>query len=352
MNLNITALAAAALLCCPTLAAQDATTHRSQDDSKALSNEIVRLDVEARVDYDFVDNDKITNDQKTGFFGKYLVMRIDGVITPGLTYSWRQRFNKNMANFNATDWVYLNYAVDRWNFQVGKEVVAIGGYEYDRAPIDLYGTSVFWNNIPCYAFGVSAAYNITGNDRLLFQVARGSFATDANNNMYSYNLMWNGSHGIYSTIWSLNLQEYARDKYINYIALGNRFDFNKVALELDVMNRAASHQRFLFKDCSVMAELSYRPTDRWKIYGKYTYDKNTTGTNADMTVLNGTKLSMAGAGAEYYPLQKDRNRLRVHAGVFHSWGHNANSNDLMQYNTTYVNVGVTWDMQLLNIRRK
>ncbi len=44
--------------------------------------------------------------------------------------------------------MYLNYEIGRWGVQGGKEVVAIGGFEYDRAPIDLYSCSVFWNNVP------------------------------------------------------------------------------------------------------------------------------------------------------------------------------------------------------------
>lgn len=51
--------------------------------------------------------------------------------------------------------------------------------------------------------------------------------------MYAYNLMWNGRHGFFEAIWSANLLEYAPDRYISYLALGNRFSFGKVALELD-----------------------------------------------------------------------------------------------------------------------
>lgn len=116
-------------------------------------DEIIRLDVDARLDYQRDWNDGHTVSDNTGFEGKYLVIRVDGNITGNLSYSWRQRLNKNHNDgsfFDATDWVYLNYDINRWSLSAGKQVVAIGGWEYDRAPIDLYGCSVFWNNIPCY----------------------------------------------------------------------------------------------------------------------------------------------------------------------------------------------------------
>lgn len=343
----------ASLAAMPSLAAaEEAPAPRLQDNSNPVTSEILRLDVEARFDYQYVTRDGDSDDAASGFEGKYLVMRLDGMIAPGLTYSWRQRFNKDASFFNATDWVYLNYATGRWNFQAGKEVVAIGGYEYDRAPIDLYGCSVFWNNIPCYAFGVSAGYGITDNDRLTFQVTESPFAYSGNRNMYGYNLMWNGSHGFFDAIYSANLMEYAKGHYISYLALGNKFSFNKVWLELDFMNRAASHQTFLFKDCSVMAELSYSPDSRWRIYGKYTYDVNKTGTGADLVVADGTELNMAGAGFEFFPLMKKRHRLRLHAGLYYSWGKNGNPDNLMQSKTMYATAGLTWDMNLLNINRK
>lgn len=339
-------------VCLPVIAEEAAPHHRSQDKSKPVTSEIARLDFEARIDFDGVNRDGHTDDANTGFKGKYLMFRLDGMIVPGLTYSWRQRFNKNMADFNATDWVYLNYAVDRWNFQVGKEIVAIGGYEYDKAPIDLYGCSVFWNNIPCYAFGVSAGYGITKKDRLTFQVSESPFAHAGNRNMYGYNLMWTGTHGFFQSIYSANLMEYAKGRYISYLALGNKFTAGKTTLELDLMNRAASHQTFFFKDCSLMAELSYNPNARWRIFGKYTYDVNHSGTNADLVVSEGTELNMAGAGLEYFPLMKKRHRLRIHAACYYSWGKNGNPDNLLQDKTTYFTAGLTWDMNLLNIKRK
>lgn len=321
----------------------------------ATDEKILNLRVEARLDWQGAWLDGDTQKDRTGFAGKYLNLRLEGNLTPNLSYAWRQRFNKLHKDsnfFDATDWLYLNYNLSNWSFAGGKQVVAIGGWEYDRAPIDLYGCSVFWNNIPCYAIGGSVGLKVTPDDKLTAQFCQSPFFTSDNRNLYAYNLMWNGSHGCFTSIYSANLIEYLPGKYINYLAFGNRFTFDKVTLELDLMNRASSHQTFLGKDASVMAELQYRPTGRWTVFGKYTYDVNKSGTDADFTVLNGTELNMVGAGVEFMPFVNARNVLRFHATGFYSWGKNTNTADVMQNKTFTCNVGVTWYMNLLSLKRR
>lgn len=321
-------------------------------ENTGTDEKILNLRVETRLDWQGNWLDGNTVKDNTGFAGKYLNIRLDGNITRNLSYSWRQRLNKphkDASFFDATDWIYLNYDLGNWSFAGGKQVVAIGGWEYDRAPIDLYGCSVFWNNIPCYEIGVSAGYRLTPSDKLSFQFCQSPFYLTTNRNMYAYNLMWNGHHGIFDAIYSANLIEYAPGKYINYLALGNKFTFNKISLELDLMNRASSHQTIFFKDMSVMAELSFRPTEKWNIFGKATYDVNKSGTDADATVMDGTELKMIGAGIEFYPFTNARHILRFHATGYYSWGHNANSSNIMQDKSFTASVGVTWYMNLLSL---
>lgn len=316
--------------------------------------EILKIDAMARVDWQLDNQDSHTVSSNTGFGAKFLGFRIDGQIIDGLTYSWRQRFTKTHADgafLNATDWIYLNYYIDRWNFQAGKEIVAIGGWEYDRHPMDVLGGSVFWNNIPCYDLGVSVGYDITSSDRLTLQATQSPFFTPEDRNLYAYNLMWSASHGIFRPLWSANMIEYAKGHYISYVALGNRFDIDRVTLEVDLMNRAAAHQPFFFKDCSVMADLAWTPDSRWRIHGKYTYDVNRSNTHADLAVLPGTELSMIGGGLEFFPLRKKSTDLRLHAACYYSWGTNANSADLMQDKTVFFNVGLTWHMNIFTLRR-
>lgn len=326
------------------------------DSIPETQGELLNLNVRARADWQGTWYKSDMSNSESGFEGKYLMMRLDGEILPGFTYSWRQRFNKNVIDghfFDATDWININYAVKGWHFSAGKQVVAIGGWEYDRNPVDLYATSVFWQNIPCFQFGVSASYDITPADNLLFQVSQSMWHSPGMRNIYGYNLLWTGHHGPLTTMWSANLTEYAKGRYISYLSLGNKVDYGPFCLELDLMNRAAAHQTFFFRDCSVIGELAYKtPDERWRLHAKMTYDVNKTHTPADLTVLPGTELTMAGGGVEFFPLKKKRSSLRLHAACYYSWGRNTNDADIMQSNTTFLSLGVSWDMNLLKLNRK
>lgn len=315
--------------------------------------DLLDINVRARVDWQNTWRESHTDNENSGFEGKYLMMRLDGRIVDGLTYSWRQRFNKAAFDgsfFDATDWVYVSYATHGFDFTAGKQAVAIGGWEYDRNPVDLYSTGVFWQNVACWQMGVSAGWQFTDNDHLQFQASQSMFHTGENKNMYGYSLLWRARHGLWQPIWSVNLTEYAKGKYINYIMLGNRFDYRNVALEFDLMNRYAGGQAFLLRDCSLVADISWRISPAWKVHGKYTYDANKAHNGADSFVLEGTELNMAGAGVEYYPLRKKRTSLRLHANCYWSWGKNANAADIMQSKTTVLDCGVTWDMNLLKLK--
>ncbi len=323
--------------------------------AQEIKEELLTLRLEARLDYLRNRQDGKTIKDNTGFEGKFINIRADGKITDKLSYSWRQRLNKQHKDgsfFDATDWIYIHYNIGKWAIAGGKQVVNIGGWEYDRAPIDLYECSVFWNNIPCYAIGASAGYRLSSSDLLTAQVCQSPFFTSENRNMYAYNLMWNGSHKWFHTLYSVNLIETTPGHYINYIALGNKFIYKKFALELDLMNRASAHQTFLFKDASVMGELSYAPCSKWNIYGKMTYDVNHTDNTTDFCVLPGTELTMAGGGFEFYPLAKKNHALRIHANVFYSWGKNAKPGNTMQDKSLIFDIGIKWNMNLLAIKHK
>ena len=95
---------------------------------------------------------RLAYDVPDGFHGKYLNMVFDGQICDGLSFKYRQRINRftTSAFLESIDWIHLNWqAAPKLCLSAGKQVVAVGGYEYDRAPIDLYYCSEFWNMIAC-----------------------------------------------------------------------------------------------------------------------------------------------------------------------------------------------------------
>ena len=307
----------------------------------------VNLRLEARGDYqrEYVDGDVV--DDETGFKGKFLNFVMSGNLTKNISYSFRHRLNKMVKNsnfFDATDFLTLDWQANDWlKLSGGKQVVWIGGYEYDRAPIDLYFCSEFWWQVPCYKWGASVTFGLNeGRDKVTFQVCESPFRSYAQGkDIYAYNVLWTGQHGILSTLWSVNMMEYDKGKYINYIALGNEVKISRqVKAQVDFTNRAVSGHTFLFKDCSVAAELSYKPTEKVNLFAKATYDVNNTDNVYDYTVMPGTELTRFGGGVEYYPLSDDR--VRLHANYSYVTGKNTNPDGVLRDKQSVVDVGLTW----------
>ena len=231
-------------------------------------------------------------------------------------------------------------------------MVGIGGYEYDRAPIDLYFCSEYWNNIPCYQLGVSTTYTTNkGNDSFLAQICESPF-NFKNEDLYAYNLMWYGSHGWFNSIWSVNAQEFAPGEFIYYLALGNEFRFGNTKLQLDFMNRATDDHAFFLKDFSVMGELSCMVNEKLNVFGRMSYDVNKTNSVGDMCVLPGTEITRLGAGLEYYPLPEGNRNLRFHLYACHSFGKNGNPAGTMQDEQTFVDMGVKFKVDILSLTNK
>ncbi len=342
------------------------------------SNEIFRLGVETRFDYlnQALDGEQLYG--ASGFKVRYFNLRMDGQITPKFTYSWRQRFNNinSAADFvNNTDWLHLTYKPNQnWAISAGKQVVMIGGWEYDRAPIDVYYCSEYWNNVNCFQLGASVAFTTNkGDDTITFQVCQSPYDKMAMNyaenpdpdgdpiklgDLYAYNLYWMGSHGFYTALHSLNFSEYERGKFDVYVVLGNQFKFGDATIQLDLMNRGVSAKELLFENFSIMGEVDYLIAKRVNIFAKATYDK--VGANyptvmddegdyvGGLFLCPGTEMTRVGGGVEYYPLGGRGNRdIRLHAAYCYNIGNNTNTNGTAFDKGSFLTVGLTWKIDVI-----
>lgn len=310
--------------------------------------------LEFRSDYDVKTVDGKRTD--SGFKGQYLNLKINGDIDKHFSYAYRQRFSKDMRRnggyLDATDFIFLNYHPnERWNFSAGKQFVAIGGYEYDYAPIDVYQYSEFCNHIYCYGYGVSADYNVTKRDNILLQVSQSAFA-DHNRDYYAYNFKWAGNHGFFHSIYSLNMQEYAKGKYMNVVALGNQFDFPKGHVLVDFTNKYAKvNDAKYFGDFTLNTEVHYQPIKELNLYARYCLDRNEAN-SADITVRPDTEIHTLGGGIEYFPMKDDQD-IRFHLGYYHNFGKNGNTEDpVLLDNMNYVSVGLIWRANIKKIKER
>ncbi len=317
----------------------------------------VSLDFEARGDFQYRDIDGTKMKDDCGFRGNIVNVILKGDISPKFSFAFRNRLNgihRDYSFFDATDWLFLTYKpTENISVMAGKLIVQLAGWELYPAPIDCYYLSEFCYNYPCYQWGVTGQYTTgSGNDAFRLQVCQSPYQktykslTEKSEDMYAVNAQWMGRHGFFEPMWSVNLMEYAPNKFINYISLGNRFHLaGNVQVELDLMNRAASHQAFFGKDCSVACQVSYQPVEKLNVFAKMTYEVNKSGTDADVAIMDGTEMKRVSGGIEFFPL-KDKN-VRIHGNYSYAFGKNTNPNGTVHDGETGVNIGVTWRAKVL-----
>lgn len=287
-------------------------------------------------------------DTDKGFRARYLNVKLSGDIAPGFSYNYRQRLSKDIKSaggfLDATDYIYLDYRPDdRWTLSAGKQFVAIGGFEYDYAPIDVYRYSEYCDNIECYGYGISAAYHVTSRDQILIQAAQSAFAGHSVDR-YSYNLLWRGTHGRFSSISSIGLHEYDRARYILCTALSGRFDLGFGHVFVDYTNRYDTHPSAVcgfFDDYTLAAECHLRPIRHLNVFGRYVLDHNGASVSGDPTLRPDTHLHTLGIGLEYFPLNGDPD-VRLHAAFFHTAGRNSSPAAVNLPDTDYLTLGLTW----------
>ena len=283
----------------------------------------------------------------TQFLADHLNLNIRGHINDRIDYRLRQRLNKKVFDenyvFNATDFLYINWqATDRWSFRMGKDAVLIGGYEYDAVPIDVYFYSKFCNSInQGFTFGASTAFNVAEGQTLAFQVCTSPLSYGYQG-VYAYNLAWMGRiTPIWNTIWTFNMVQDMDGRFINYIALGNHFQWDNFLFDIDFMNRAAfTQKRFFLSDYTFIVKTIWT-VGKWNICFKGGYESNAAsnvdskGRPYDNVIAPGTKYLYAGAGLEYFPLGDDK--VRLHAVYYRD---NFISRDNFD-------VGITWRIDII-----
>ena len=110
---------------------------------------IDKLSVEGRVDYDYI----MRTVDKSGLDGKFFNFEMKGSFLQDFTYRIRQRIDMT-AGGSKTDFMIVSYhPTKNWSFTAGRMPLAVGGWEYDLPPIDVYFASHFWNEFSCYDIG-------------------------------------------------------------------------------------------------------------------------------------------------------------------------------------------------------
>lgn len=250
------------------------------------------------------------------------------------------------------DWLTLSYSVGNFTFTVGKDMLAVGGYELDPMDVDQHPLlcSTFWHNCAIYQWGGRVEY-MTADEAssVAFQFATSPFGCRPfKSKLFTYSLVWYGEYGCFAPIWSANLIEYERGNFVKMASLGNGFYFGDATIELDLMykhlNYEGSNHEF-----TAACKFNYNFNDKVEIFAKGGYEYRSGmdiyGWEDDFgffpTDISHSNYAFYGAGVHFYPL-KNSTDLRLHTVLA--------SNNYAK--TLAVNVGVTYLFNLTETIRK
>lgn len=359
-----------------------------------------QVSLEARADFDYQHVD-FNGDESNpfGFHGKYFNFVVGGNLGDKFSYFFRQRIiakNGSVSFYDNTDFLYLTYNHNKnWMFRLGKDALAVGGFEYDAAPIDVLFSTNYWDNFYCFQLGGAAAYKSNdGNHMFLAQIANSPYvyygAGDIYNNgikpgdewrmgLLAYSLYWSGKFGHFNTLYSVNMFERPDHNYLNYIALGNKIIYNRWDFYLDLIHHSLSTNDW-GKDFAAVACFNFHLTEAFNIYGKWAYEQNLSdaafnknaldptnpsvnpldpegllsplGYNLDVLIGTGNKFMFYGIGFEYNPpFCKD---VRLHGVVSYCDNDVENKDgDRLSFKDTFtVNLGITWHMNIHRMFRE
>lgn len=340
------------------------TTHAQVVFSPVFSQ--VRLEARGDFDYQHIDAaGAVTNPY--GFHGKYFNFIVGGDLNSKFSYFFRQRIQAtpgSVSLFDNTDFLYLNYKPnEHWMLRLGKDALAVGGFEYDAAPIDVLFSTVYWNNFYCFQLGAAAAYKWNdGKQMLLAQVANSpsvyygaQLGTGTGNEwrsgLLAYSLFWSGDFGHFKTLYSANMFQRPDKGFMNYIALGHKLVYDRWDIYLDLIHHAVATDDW-GKNYAIVSCLNFLVADDLNLFVKGAYEQNKSEADLlttdalDCLIPGGTSYATYGIGFEYKP--SFCTDVRLHGFV----AGRTQDDETGKTNTLTGNIGITWHMNIHRMFRE
>ena len=288
------------------------------------------------------------------FYMRQLRIEAKGKVNNWLSYRWRQRLNRDNAGGSMIDnlpnsidiaGIGVNFT-DKLSMFGGKQCAAYGGFEFDQNPIEIYEYSDIIENMSNFMSGITIAYDFNPNQQLQLQIlnslnasTRATYGTIPSDNAIDksygdvaasrlplvYTLNWNANMfgGVYQTRWSVSAMNEAKDKFLYYIALGNKFNFSKkVDLFVDLMSSIEQLDRkgIITNMCggkalynghnsynslynSVVAKMNYRFVPKWNFFVKGMVESAAVYKSEGVLNAGNYRTSLGYlTGIEYYPM--------------------------------------------------
>ena len=184
---------------------------------------------------------------KTRFRNEQFRLEIRGQVHEKVYFRFRDRYTRAQTSESidnlsrSVDLAFLRFDLsEKFSISAGKMCADWGGWEFDWNPIDIYEYSDIIEYADNFLTGVGFTYTSSARNQWTFQVLDSRtksfeelYGTQPNFTESKVPLAfvanWRGSllDGKLKTIWSYSLFNEAENANMNYIALGNEFNFNK-----------------------------------------------------------------------------------------------------------------------------
>jgi len=281
-----------------------------------------------------------------GFKFDHVMIDLGGQLTPKLSYRYLQRLNKVSPIFtkenlpSTIDYAYLIYAFnERFSMTAGKQALSIGGFEYNKYPVDVYDYSGISNLISCYLTGVQVAFAPTQNQEFSFQIVNNRMGTwqeaigtpqiglEAPTLPLYYSLGWNSSYldNALQLRYAANITSPAKGKTLIMVSGGQKWESGPFSVYIDafyqhseidylggIRNLTISPQNVVenVNYFSLLGEANYRFQPQWNILLKCFYDNFSTY-KSSIFLDKGNCLTSWNyqAGIEFYPNKDDNLHL-------------------------------------------
>lgn len=189
---------------------------------------------------------------QTRFRNEQFRLEIRGQVHEKVYFRFRDRYTRAQTSESidnisrSVDLAYLRFDISpKWSISAGKMCADWGAWEFDWNPIDIYEYSDIVEYADNFLTGVGFSYTPSNTNQFTIQVL--DSRTKSFDELYgaqpnfteskaplAFVANWRGSlfDGKFKTIWSYSLFNEAQDldgnaANMNYIALGNEFNFGK-----------------------------------------------------------------------------------------------------------------------------
>ncbi len=283
-----------------------------------------------------------------GFKFDHIIVDVGGRVTPKLSYRYLQRLNKVSPIFtkenlpSTIDYAYLKYALNNlFSITAGKQALSVGGFEYNKYPVDVYDYSGISNYITCYLTGMQVAFTPVQNQEFSFQIVNNRMGTwreaigtpqigsqlEAPTLPLYYSLGWNSNYldNALQLRYAANITSPAKGKTLVMVSGGQMWQSGPFNIYIDaffqhseidylggIRNLTISPQNVVenVNYFSLLGEANYRIQPQWNILLKCFYNNFSTY-KSSIFLDKGNCLTSWNyqGGIEFYPMKDDNLHL-------------------------------------------